>query len=157
MQVKNKFIFLNFLLVKILCANFLFHFRSVYSCSYELNKIFVAGRQLTRRQLDRRQMWTNLLWRLWKCWTFTLFWDLRKSLVWQKDHGNLGQLFLTTSTLSRLMASLERYALRWEKIQQYRLIIFRTGILLPKLLWPTMRKKCFSDQDKLLKFEAEGR
>ena len=31
------------------------------------------------------------------------------------------------------------------------------GILLPKLLWPTVRKNCSSDREKLLKFEAEGR
>ena len=30
------------------------------------------------------------------------------------------------------------------------------GILLPKLFWPTLRKKCFSDREKLLKFETEG-
>ena len=30
------------------------------------------------------------------------------------------------------------------------------GILLPKLFWLTVRKKCSSDQEKLLKFEAEG-
>ena len=30
------------------------------------------------------------------------------------------------------------------------------GILLPKLFWLTARKKCSSDQEKLLKFEAEG-
>ena len=30
------------------------------------------------------------------------------------------------------------------------------GILLPKLFRPTVRKKCSSDQEKLLKFEAEG-
>ena len=30
-------------------------------------------------------------------------------------------------------------------------------ILLPKLFWPTVRKNCSSDQEKLLKFEAEGR
>ena len=29
-------------------------------------------------------------------------------------------------------------------------------ILFTKLFWPSVRKKCFSDQDKLLKFEAEG-
>ena len=34
---------------------------------------------------------------------------------------------------------------------------FRNSILLPKLLWPTLRKKkCSRDRDKLLKFEAEG-
>ena len=31
------------------------------------------------------------------------------------------------------------------------------GILLPKLFWPTVRKNCSSDREKLLKFEAEGR
>ena len=33
----------------------------------------------------------------------------------------------------------------------------RNGILLPKLFWLTVRKNCCSDQEKLLKFEAEGR
>ena len=31
------------------------------------------------------------------------------------------------------------------------------GILLPKLFWPSVRKNCSSDQEKLLEFEAEGR
>ena len=31
------------------------------------------------------------------------------------------------------------------------------GILLSKLFWPTVRKKCSSVREKLLKFEAEGR
>ena len=35
--------------------------------------------------------------------------------------------------------------------------IFWNGILLPKLFWPTVRKNCSSDREKLLKFEAEGR
>ena len=34
---------------------------------------------------------------------------------------------------------------------------FENGILLPKLFWPTVRKNCSSDREKLLKFEAEGR
>ena len=33
----------------------------------------------------------------------------------------------------------------------------KNGILLPKLFWPTVRKKCSSDWEKLLIFEAEGR
>jgi hypothetical protein len=33
----------------------------------------------------------------------------------------------------------------------------KNGILLPKLFWPTVRKNCSSDQEHLLKFEAEGR
>ena len=32
----------------------------------------------------------------------------------------------------------------------------KNGILLPKLFWPTVRKNCSSDQEKNLKFEAEG-
>ena len=32
----------------------------------------------------------------------------------------------------------------------------RNGILLPKLFLPTVRKKCSSDWEKFLKFEAEG-
>ena len=30
------------------------------------------------------------------------------------------------------------------------------GILLSELPWPTVRKNCSSDREKLLKFEAEG-
>ena len=30
------------------------------------------------------------------------------------------------------------------------------GILLPELFWPTVKKICFSDREKILKFEAEG-
>ena len=33
----------------------------------------------------------------------------------------------------------------------------KLGILLPKLFWPTVRKYCSSDREKLLKFEAESR
>ena len=38
-----------------------------------------------------------------------------------------------------------------------KIVYRRYGILLPKLFWPTVRKNCSSDQEKLLKFEAEGR
>ena len=31
------------------------------------------------------------------------------------------------------------------------------GILLPKLFWNIVTKNCSSDQEKLFKFEAEGR
>ena len=41
----------------------------------------------------------------------------------------------------------------WEKIKQ----VEKNGILLPKLPWPTVRKKCCSDWEKLLKYEAEDR
>ena len=33
----------------------------------------------------------------------------------------------------------------------------KNGILLPKLFWPTVRKKCSTDREKLLKFKVEGR
>ena len=50
----------------------------------------------------------------------------------------------------------------WEKINLHepllkKLETCKSGILLPKLFWPTVRKKISSDQEKLLKFEAEGR
>ena len=32
----------------------------------------------------------------------------------------------------------------------------KNGILLQKLFWPTVRKNCSSDGEKLLEFEAEG-
>ena len=32
----------------------------------------------------------------------------------------------------------------------------KNGILFPKLFWPTVRKNCSSDWEKLLKFEAEN-
>ena len=32
----------------------------------------------------------------------------------------------------------------------------KNGIFLPKLFRPTVRKNCSSDQEKLLKFKAEG-
>ena len=37
------------------------------------------------------------------------------------------------------------------------LLKWRNGILFRKLFWPTVRKNCSSDREKLLKFEAEGR
>jgi len=33
----------------------------------------------------------------------------------------------------------------------------KIGILFPKVFWPTVRKKCSSDWENVLKFEAEGR
>ena len=37
------------------------------------------------------------------------------------------------------------------------LYVLQIGILLSKFFWPTVRKNCSSDREKLLKFEAEGR
>ena len=50
--------------------------------------------------------------------------------------------------------------LMWEIVtlgkKIHNLIKKKNGILLPKLFWPTVRKNCSSDQEKLLKFETEG-
>ena len=43
---------------------------------------------------------------------------------------------------------------RWEEEKKYD---FGNGILLPKFYRPYVRKKCSSDQEKLLQFETEGR
>ena len=43
-----------------------------------------------------------------------------------------------------------------QKFRKTKMLRFENGNLLPKLFWPTVRKKCSSDQKKLLKFEAEG-
>ena len=40
---------------------------------------------------------------------------------------------------------------------KFTLTKFEYGILLPKLFWPTVRKNFSSVQEKLLRFEAEGR
>ena len=37
------------------------------------------------------------------------------------------------------------------------IFIVENGILLPKLFWPTVRKKILEKREKLLKFKAEGR
>ena len=58
---------------------------------------------------------------------------------------NFTQLFL-----EMLLCFLFHIVSKFQKID-------RNGILFPKLLWPTARKKCFSDWDFFLKFEAIGR
>ena len=45
----------------------------------------------------------------------------------------------------------------YELYNRSKLGMLGNGILFPKLFWPTVRKNCSSDQEKLLKFEAEGR
>ena len=44
-----------------------------------------------------------------------------------------------------------------QNLVQTHYCLVKNGILLPKLFRPTVRKKCSSDREKLLKFEAEGR
>ena len=55
----------------------------------------------------------------------------------------------TTLSLSKRSAKVFR-------ILQNCMELLRNGILFPNFFWPTMRKKCSSDKEKLLKFEAEG-
>ena len=46
---------------------------------------------------------------------------------------------------------------QWKTYRYKPLCKKENGILLPKLFWPIVRKKCSSHREKLLKFEAEGR
>ena len=62
---------------------------------------------------------------------FTL--GLGRPLSWKEIKGNGKKIFITDYSF------------------------LRNGILLPNLFWPTARKNCFSDWEKLVKFEAEGR
>ena len=41
-------------------------------------------------------------------------------------------------------------------VQEF-MVFLNRGYFVSKLFWPTVRKKCSSDREKLLKFEAEGR
>ena len=48
----------------------------------------------------------------------------------------------------------------WLKLVSFvwKSVLWKNGILLPKLFWPTVNKDCSSDREKLLKFKAdEGR
>ena len=40
---------------------------------------------------------------------------------------------------------------------KFSVIFSDNGILLPKLFWPTVRKNCSSDREKLLKFKTEAK
>ena len=51
------------------------------------------------------------------------------------------------------MIQIEENSDKFRQIKEIR----KNGILLPKLFWPTVRKNCSSDQEKLWKFKAEGR
>ena len=59
-------------------------------------------------------------------------WLLKKNCRKKMNEENVGNLNLNCKTTSN-------------------------SILLPKLFWPTVRKKYSSEQEKLLKFVAEGR
>ena len=48
-------------------------------------------------------------------------------------------------------------SMHWWCQRQMNATAISNGILLPKLFWPTVRKKCARDREKLLKCEVEGR
>ena len=85
----------------------------------------------------------------------------KKAIIYQIDiwvHAVLWSLLLSvllyfhTSRLFEMNCSNPSFfVFLYKKVRMY------FGILLPKLFWPTVRKNCSSDQEKLLKFEAEGR
>ena len=45
---------------------------------------------------------------------------------------------------------------RLQTHNELKLFLNSYGILLPKLFWPTVRRNCSSDWEKLLKLKAEG-
>ena len=51
----------------------------------------------------------------------------------------------------------ERWKLNWDPKWHLEFIYGRKGILLPELVWHSVRKSCCSDWEKLLKFECDGR
>ena len=65
---------------------------------------------------------------------------------------------LCSPTLHIVISTFKQLQLEWIEVQfRFNNPQFRNGILFPKFFWPTVRKKYSSDQEKLLKFEAEGR
>ena len=69
-----------------------------------------------------------------------------------------GIFWNSVSKLLRLMSNIKSsetllmFDQSWLLLGNFRSI----GILLPKLFWPTVRKNCTIDREKILKFEAEG-
>ena len=56
---------------------------------------------------------------------------------------------------SKYVASFKVFVL-WQSTNTKCVLQEINGILLPKLFWPTVRKKCSSDRENRLKFKAEG-
>ena len=73
------------------------------------------------------------------------FWKRR---FWNNKWQNLDYLIKR-----RISVSYGQKQFHWDKLWTTAI----NGILLPKLFWPTVRKNCSSDREKLLKFDAEGR
>ena len=70
--------------------------------------------------------------------------------------------FNLNASSTEVMIALKRFVLTKLIVKGYLNLIYllkleaNIGILLPKLFWPTVRKNCSSDWEKLLKFEAKG-
>ena len=66
---------------------------------------------------------------------------------------------LSFKLTGRFKLSLEHFKMNCMFLRDFKMrnnSKFENGILLPKLFWPTVRKNCSTDREKLLKFEAEG-
>ena len=68
---------------------------------------------------------------------------------WNPNLQNVLQIFVLISFSTRLKLAIIRRQNMCNKLVW-------NGILLPKLFWPTVRKKCSRDLENLLKFEVEG-
>ena len=70
-----------------------------------------------------------------------------------------------SQSLSQLLSKLNQWVkslLKWNQLNSVHPLVavinvelIKNGILLPKLFWPTGRKNCSSNREKLLKFKLE--
>ena len=86
------------------------------------------------------------------------------SLLWQLTKSS--KVYSLGTRLTLRYSSLEFFMLNFRTFSRHETRYFKilntittvvNGILLPTLFWPTVRKHCSCDQEKLLKFEAEVR
>ena len=87
----------------------------------------------------------------WAC-SNTAYW-----FFWQKLVLNIRIRFLRQNFSWQVTFEINLVAANLIWSRDFKIYLAGNGILLPKLFWPTVRKKCSSDREKLLKFEAEGR
>ena len=72
------------------------------------------------------------------------------NIFWQFDN-----VFLISDELEITIVGINKCTFVRESERMSSEDSIRNGILLPKLFWPTVRKNCSRDREKLLKFEAE--
>ena len=87
----------------------------------------------------------------WAC-SNTAYW-----FFWQKLVLNIRIRFLRQNFSWQVTFEINLVAANLIWSRDFKIYLAGNGILLPKLFWPTVRKNCSSDREKLLKFEAEGR